>query len=113
LELNHFTFVPGVELSGTFPVSKGQLQTTTLQISGTTAAGGTVRVGAGKLVTGTLGGKRFSINVAKVKLSRAGRTDSGKTDSGASAWSTGRSLIGPAVFPLPGPIIRDQPARLR
>jgi pimeloyl-ACP methyl ester carboxylesterase len=110
LELNHFTFVPGVELSGTFPVSKGQLQTTTLRVSGTTAASGTVRVGSGKLVTGTLGGKRFSINVAKVKLSRAGTTGTA-TDS--SEWSAGRSLIGPVAFPLPGPIVRDRPARLR
>jgi pimeloyl-ACP methyl ester carboxylesterase len=72
VQLSHFTFVPGVELSGTFPVKSGQLQTTTLRITGATAADGTVRVGSGKQVTGTLGGKRFDINIAKVKLSRAG-----------------------------------------
>ena len=92
LELNHFTLVPGVELSGTFPVSKGQLQTTTLRVSGSSAAGGTVRVGSGKLVTGTLGGKRFSINVAKVKLSRA---DAG-TDASEAEWSST-----PLAFALP------------
>jgi pimeloyl-ACP methyl ester carboxylesterase len=120
LELNHFTFVPGVELSGTFPVSKGQLQTTTLRVSGSTAAGGTVRVGSGKLVTGTLGGKRFDIDVAKVKLSRTGASNSDTTNSDTtdsstdtSGWSTGRSLISPVASPLPGPIVRDQPARLR
>jgi pimeloyl-ACP methyl ester carboxylesterase len=93
LELSHFTFVPGVELSGTFPVSKGQLQTTTLRISGATAANGTVRVGSGKLVTGTLGGKRFSINVAKVKLSRA--------NAGGEEWPVAGSWAAGPAFPVP------------
>ncbi|HEY3865307.1 MAG TPA: alpha/beta fold hydrolase [Solirubrobacteraceae bacterium] len=90
LQLTRFTFIPGVELSGTFPVSRGQLQTTTLRITGSSAARGTVRVGSGKQVTGTLGGKRFNVNVAKVKLSRAG--------AGASEaeWS-----LMPFAFPLP------------
>jgi len=89
LQLTRFTFIPGVELSGTFPVSKGQLQTTTLRITGSSSAHGTVRVGSGKQVTGTLGGKRFNVNVAKVKLSRAG--------AGASEaeWSST-----PLAFPL-------------
>jgi pimeloyl-ACP methyl ester carboxylesterase len=72
VQLSRFTFVPGVELSGTFPVKSGQLQTTTLRVTGATAADGTVRVGSGKQVTGTLGGKRFDVNIAEVKLSRAG-----------------------------------------
>jgi pimeloyl-ACP methyl ester carboxylesterase len=92
LQLTRFTFIPGVELSGTFPVSKGQLQTTTLQITGSSAAHGIVRVGSGKQVTGTLGGKRFNVNIAKVKLSRSG------TGTGASEaeWSST-----PLAFPLP------------
>jgi hypothetical protein len=88
LQLSHFTFVPGVQLSGTFPVKKGQLQSTTLRISGASAASGTVRVGSGQQVTGSLGGKRFDVNVAKVKLSRAG--------SGQGEWQSG-----PVGFPLP------------
>jgi pimeloyl-ACP methyl ester carboxylesterase len=72
LQLSRFTFVPGVELSGTFPVKSGQLQTTTLRITGATAANGTVQVGSGKRVTGDLAGKRFDVNIAKVRLSRAG-----------------------------------------
>jgi pimeloyl-ACP methyl ester carboxylesterase len=100
LQLSRFTFVPGVQLSGTFPVKKGQLQSTTLRISGATAASGTVRVGSGKQVTGNLGGKRFDVNIAKVKLSRTG--------FGQDEWPSG-----PVGFPLPGPIIRDRPARLR
>jgi pimeloyl-ACP methyl ester carboxylesterase len=87
LQLSRFTFVPGVELSGTFPVSKGQLQTTTLRITGTSAANGTVRVGSGKQVTGTLEGRRFDVNIAKVKLSRTG--------AGSTEWPTA-----PLTFPL-------------
>ena len=34
LQLNRFTFVPGVELSGTFPVKNGQLQNATLRDHG-------------------------------------------------------------------------------
>ena len=89
LQLTRFTFIPGVELSGTFPVSKGQLQTATLHISGSSASGGTVRVGSGKQVTGTLGGRRFNVNVAKVKLSRAG------AGPGDDEWPTT-----PLTFPL-------------
>jgi pimeloyl-ACP methyl ester carboxylesterase len=89
VQLSRFTFVPGVELSGTFPVKSGQLQTTTLRITGATAANGTVRVGSGKQVTGTLGGARFNVNIAKVKLSRAG------ADESDGEWPTA-----PIVFPL-------------
>jgi pimeloyl-ACP methyl ester carboxylesterase len=100
VQLSHFTFVPGVELSGTFPVKKGQLQTTILRISGAAAANGTVRVGSGAQVTGSLGGKRFDVDIAKVKLSRAG------ADTPEWPWV-------PITFPLPGLIIQDRPARLR
>jgi pimeloyl-ACP methyl ester carboxylesterase len=92
LALTRFTFIPGVELSGTFPVSKGQLQTTTLQITGSSAAHGIVRVGSGKQVTGTLGGKRFDVNIAKVKLSRV---DAG-TGASEAEWSST-----PLAFALP------------
>jgi pimeloyl-ACP methyl ester carboxylesterase len=92
LTLRSFTFIPGVELSGTFPVEKGQLQTATVRITGSSAANGTVRVGSGKQVTGDLGGKSFDVNVAKVKLSRAG---TGGYASEAEWSST------PLAFPLP------------
>jgi pimeloyl-ACP methyl ester carboxylesterase len=89
LELNRFSFVPGVQLSGTFPVKKGVLQTANLRISGSTASSGTVHVSTGKQVTGTLGGKRFDVNVSTVKLSRAGAVD--------REWPAV-----PVAFPLPG-----------
>ncbi len=92
LALTRFTFIPGVELSGTFPVSKGQLQTATLRVTGSSAANGIVRVGSGKVVTGTLGGRRFDVNVAKVKLSRAGEG----RDASEAEWSAT-----PLSFPLP------------
>ena len=87
LQLTRFTFVPGVQLSGTFPVSKGRLQSATLRISGASAASGTVRVGSGKQVTGSLGGKHFDVNIAKVRLSRA--------SSSPGEWPSA-----PVAFPL-------------
>ena len=71
--LRHFAFVPGVALTGTFPVRGGQLQAATIQISGSEAARGEIRVSSDfKQATGTLAGRHFSIAVAKAKLSRAG-----------------------------------------
>jgi TAP-like protein len=71
--LHDFSFVPGVELSGTFPVHDGALQPSTIRISGGEASPGTVRLGAGvPRVTGTLGGASFDVSIAKVKLSSVG-----------------------------------------
>jgi pimeloyl-ACP methyl ester carboxylesterase len=87
--LKDLSFVPGVQLSGTIPVKDGALQTATLHITGAEASGGTVRVeSASKQVTGVLGGKRFDVNLAKVKLSRY---------TAASEWPSH-----PVSFPLPG-----------
>ncbi len=70
--LRGFSFVKGVALTGTFPVRNHELQPATIRISGASAAHGTVRLSADKHVSGTLGGKRFDVSLAKVKLSRAG-----------------------------------------
>jgi pimeloyl-ACP methyl ester carboxylesterase len=71
LVLRRFSFVPGVALSGTFPLRGGALQSATIRVSGSLAAGGSVRIGAGfKHVSGTLGGRHFSLAVARVRLSR-------------------------------------------
>ncbi len=86
--LHELSFVSGVRLSGVFPVKEGQLQTATIRISGSAASPGSVRVGTGKTVSGTLGGRRFDVDVAKVKLSRA---------SGGGEWPSGK-----VAFPLPG-----------
>jgi pimeloyl-ACP methyl ester carboxylesterase len=69
--LKDFSFVPGVQLTATFPVRKGELGATDIRISGTEASPGMVRFGAGtEHVTGTLSGKRFDVSLATVKLSR-------------------------------------------
>jgi hypothetical protein len=93
--LKDLSFVPGVQLSGTIPVKKGALQTATLHVTGAEASSGTVTVGsASKQVTGALGGKRFDVNLAKVKLSRY---------TGTGEWPSH-----PVPFPLPG-LIEAQP----
>jgi pimeloyl-ACP methyl ester carboxylesterase len=71
--LHDFSLVPGVQLSATFPVRDGELQTTDIRISGANASRGIVRFGSGtENVTGKLGGTGFDVNLAKVKLARVG-----------------------------------------
>ena len=91
--LKSFSFVTGVRLSGTFPVKDGQLQTATIRISGPAASAGAVRVGSGATVSGTLGGRRFDVEIAKVKLARA----AGVRSPTGEEWPTGK-----VAFPLPG-----------
>jgi pimeloyl-ACP methyl ester carboxylesterase len=98
--LRGFSFVSGVALSGSFPVKNHQLQPATIRISGASAARGTVRLSTNKRVTGTLGGKRFDVRLATVKLSRAG---------GASGASGGGEWPARIAFPLPG-LVADRPA---
>jgi pimeloyl-ACP methyl ester carboxylesterase len=88
LTLHHFSFVTGVELSGTFPVREGKLLNTTVRVAGAAAAPGTIVVGTGKRVSGDLGGRRFDIALASVKLSRVGAPD--------REWPSA-----PLSFPLP------------
>jgi pimeloyl-ACP methyl ester carboxylesterase len=85
--LHKLSFVAGVALSGTFPIRNGALGTVTVRVSGSAAAAGTVEIGLGRRVSGTLGGRRFDLSLAMVKLSRAGE---------ASAEWPARG------FPLPG-----------
>ncbi|HWF32566.1 MAG TPA: alpha/beta hydrolase, partial [Solirubrobacteraceae bacterium] len=92
--LKDFSFVTGVGLSGTFPVKDHELQPATIRISGASAASGFVRLSADKRVTGTLGGKRFSVSLAKVKLSDA---------SDAGEWPSRAEKL-----PLPGLV--DEPS---
>ncbi len=73
--LRNLSFVPGVELSGTFPVRRGQLLTSTIRVAGSRAAHGEIRIGsASRRVTGTLGGRRFDLGLAHVRLAAAGQT---------------------------------------
>lgn len=83
LRLHRFSFVPGVQISGTFTIVSGHLRPATLHVEGSLAARGSVRVGAPK-ITGTLGGHHFSVAIAKVRLSRAGAPETGTTSLTAS-----------------------------
>jgi pimeloyl-ACP methyl ester carboxylesterase len=71
LQLHELSFVGGVQLSGTFPIENGHLKDTELRVEGSQAARGTIAIGAGSHVSGTLGGRRFDVDLAKVKLARA------------------------------------------
>ncbi len=73
LVLHGYQFVPGVAVTGTLPVRDGGLGAGTLRISGGQSSRGTVRISAGATrVSGTLGGRRFSIAVVKGRLASAG-----------------------------------------
>jgi pimeloyl-ACP methyl ester carboxylesterase len=81
--LRDFSFVPGVQLTATFPVRNGKLQLADVRISGAQAADGTIRIGgSSERVTGTLAGRSFDLGLAKVKLARAG----------AGEWPSATSL---------------------
>jgi pimeloyl-ACP methyl ester carboxylesterase len=76
--LKRYSFVTGVQLSGTFPVQNGELQPATIAISGSQAAAGSVTFGLHKYVTGTLGGRHFKINLATVRLASASQPTGGE-----------------------------------
>jgi pimeloyl-ACP methyl ester carboxylesterase len=71
--LKDFALVPGVQLTATFPVRDGELQTSDIHVSGTEGAPGIVRFGGNsEHVTGTLAGRRFDLDLAKVRLASVG-----------------------------------------
>jgi pimeloyl-ACP methyl ester carboxylesterase len=74
VSLRHYAFVSGVQVSGTFALSQGQLQPATVTISGRAAAGGHVTFTLRRFVTGVLGGRHFHVSLAHVKLSRVARS---------------------------------------
>ena len=88
--LQDLTFVPGVSLSGSFPLVDGHIQTSTIRVSGSQAAPGTIRIGTSSSVSGTLAGHRFDVRKTQVRLARAG--------AGAVTWPSGTRVS----FPLPG-----------
>jgi pimeloyl-ACP methyl ester carboxylesterase len=71
--LKELSFVPGVKLTATFPVRNGKLQAADIHVSGAEASPGTIRFGSSSTrITGTLAGRRFDVDLAKVKLARVG-----------------------------------------
>ena len=71
LQLNRFTFVPGVELSGTFPVRTASCRARPCASRARAPRAARCAWARASRSRGTLGGKRFNVNVANVKLSRA------------------------------------------
>ena len=88
--LKNLSFVSGVRISGSFPVSDGAIQTATAHVSGTAASAGTVTISSNDRVSGTLGGRYFDLSLAKIKLSRAG---------GPGEWPSHT-----IAYPLDGPL---------
>jgi pimeloyl-ACP methyl ester carboxylesterase len=96
--LRRYSFVTGVQLSGVFPVLNGELQPATIAISGSQAAHGRVTFGLRRYVTGTLGGRRFKVSLATVRLA--------SSREAAAEWPS--RVRG---FPLPA-LVEAPPARL-
>jgi len=84
LRLHKLSFVNGVQLSGSFRVEHGRLRPADLRVEGSQAARGTVHIGASARVSGTLGGRHFDVNLAKVRLARTGTTNTGALSSAPS-----------------------------
>lgn len=78
LHLHTLSFVTGVQISGTLPISNGKLVRSTLRVEGRDAARGTVRVGGVPRISGRLGGRRFDVSLAKVRLAGAGTQPPGE-----------------------------------
>ena len=87
--LHDLSFVPGVRLSGVFPVKDGQLQTATIRISGSAAAPG---CGPDRLEQD---GQRHARRPALRREHRQGQARARRVGDGE--WPAGR-----VAFPLPG-----------
>jgi pimeloyl-ACP methyl ester carboxylesterase len=67
--LHDFSFLPGVQLTGTISVRNDTFLPSTLRVSGAEAAAGTVRTGSSaSRIVGTLGGRHFNLARTKVRL---------------------------------------------
>jgi hypothetical protein len=96
LRLSRLSFVAGVRLTGTFAISGGRLRPSDVRVEGSLAARGDVRIGS-PTVTGTLGGKRFAVDLAKVRLTSA--TVAARARGGAGSTVPGSLL--PLALPHP------------
>ncbi|MGH2832003.1 MAG: alpha/beta fold hydrolase, partial [Solirubrobacteraceae bacterium] len=68
VDLHELTFVSGVQLSAHLPIHSGEIQPATITVGGSSAARGTVRLDNNGHVSGTLGGHRFNLDLAKVHI---------------------------------------------
>jgi pimeloyl-ACP methyl ester carboxylesterase len=92
VRLHDYTFVPGVQLSGTLPVAGSRIQEIKVQISGPSASHGLVVIDSHLRASGDLGGRRFNLSAAKARLSRA---------DGAAGFTSLGEISPPPRFPLP------------
>lgn len=74
LRLHRFSFVPGVDLEGVFPVHKGEVAAATVHVDGSAAAHGQILIGAAGEVSGVLEGHRFQASTSTASSARAGAT---------------------------------------
>lgn len=97
--LHDLSLVPGVQLSGSFAVSKGRLLPSTIHVGGAIAAAGEIRLGSStRRITGTLGGRSFTVKLTKVRLAEAGL--GGEWPASAPLLSRlGRERVGGARSP--------------
>ncbi|MDE3069854.1 MAG: alpha/beta fold hydrolase [Acidobacteriota bacterium] len=104
VRLAGFSFVPGVTLSGTLPIVGGHLRLAPMRVAGSAAAHGVLAFGSGTTVYGVLGGRHFTVHVAKAVLSR-GERHAGSHGGGAGAWLEPAALaLGPSsddILPIP------------
>jgi pimeloyl-ACP methyl ester carboxylesterase len=63
--LEGFSYVPGVRLYGAYPL-RGQLEPSTIRVSGPAASHGSIRFGPGERVRGTLGGRGFLLLLSSI-----------------------------------------------
>jgi pimeloyl-ACP methyl ester carboxylesterase len=72
--LNHYTYLPGVQLSGTIPTNlllKAKGSTAGLTVRGGAAAAGHLSLSSGHRVSGELGGRRFTVNIGSPSSAKA------------------------------------------
>ncbi len=104
--LRDFSFVPGVRLTATFRIHGDALQVANIRVTGREASPGAIRFGASsKRVTGDLGGRRFDVVIAKVRLSRASARE------WPSRAQIGGLLTRPAYRTSEPPTSREAPTR--
>ena len=58
-----FSFIPGVELSGTLTINNEAVEAKSIRIAGHAAAHGTIRIAGGNSATGMLGGHAFHVSI--------------------------------------------------
>jgi pimeloyl-ACP methyl ester carboxylesterase len=88
VRLVRFSFVPGVQLSGTWPIVGGRLQVRPLRVSGSAAAQGTVLLHSDHRVSGTLDGQRFNVGISRAVLARAGAAARSRVRNLSRTWSS-------------------------